>query len=83
MAYSKEARDRAEAQFHQTLKATKARKQAKSQYEAEERAVREKTARLKALRLAKEAAEKDAADKATAGSAQLKPKSARTRKIPA
>src|SRR2546422_199075 len=58
MAYSKEDRERAEAQFHKTLKATKARKQGKSQYEAEERAVREKTARLKALRLAKEATTK-------------------------
>jgi hypothetical protein len=57
LASSKEERDRAEAQFHKTLKATWGRKQATTQYEAEARLARDKTSRLKSLRLAKEAAE--------------------------
>jgi hypothetical protein len=57
LANSKEDRDRAEAQFHKTLKATWGRKQAPTQYEAEARLARDKTSRLKSLRLAKEAAE--------------------------
>jgi hypothetical protein len=54
---SKEAHDRAEAQFHTTLKATRERKKAPVQYEVESQAIREKTARLRTLRLAKEAAD--------------------------
>jgi hypothetical protein len=61
MANSKEDQARAEARFHKTLKKTHEAKQAMSQYEADNRAVREKTAKLKALRLAKEAAELQAA----------------------
>ena len=61
MASSKEDRDRAEAQFHKTLKATWGRKQATTQYEAEARLARDKTSRLKSLRLAKEA-RRDAAN---------------------
>ena len=70
MANSREERDRAEAKFRKTLKATwagktsggktsggKAGKQATSLYEAEARLARDKTARLKLLRLARAAAE--------------------------
>jgi hypothetical protein len=54
---SKEARDRAEAQFHKTLKATWKGKQANTQYEAEARVARDKISRLKSLRLARAAVE--------------------------
>jgi len=57
LASSKEARDRAEAQFHKTLKAAWKGKQATTQYEAEARAAREKISRLKSLRLARAASE--------------------------
>jgi hypothetical protein len=57
LASSKEARDRAEAQFHKTLKAAWKGKQATSQYEAEARVARDKISRLKSLRLAREAVE--------------------------
>jgi hypothetical protein len=51
----------AEVRFHQTLKKKQEAKQAKSQYEADAKAVDQKTAKLKALRLAKEVAEAKAA----------------------
>lgn len=47
----------AEARFQATQKRQQEGHQAKEQYEAEGRAIREKTERLRALRLAKEAAE--------------------------
>jgi hypothetical protein len=53
----KQARARAEASFKKEERAREFEK-ARSEYNAEERARREKTARLKALRLAKEATEK-------------------------
>ena len=52
--HSKE-RDQAEARFKKAQKATQDAKEARTHYESEARAVREKTARLKALRLDKEA----------------------------
>lgn len=61
MPNPKEGQERAEAQFHKTLKKTHEAKQAMSQYEADARAVNEKTARLRALRIAKETAEAKAA----------------------
>jgi hypothetical protein len=57
MASPKDNQEKAEAQFHKTLKRTHEAKQATSQYEADARAVIEKTAKLRALRLAKEAAD--------------------------
>ena len=57
--HSKE-RDRAEARFKKTQKATQDANEARAHYESEARAVREKTARLKAIRLAKEAADLEA-----------------------
>jgi hypothetical protein len=64
MANSKEEQDRAEAQFHKTIKRAHEAKQAMSQYETNARAVVEKTAKLRALRLAKEAADaKEAAER--------------------
>jgi hypothetical protein len=57
LANSKEARDRAEAQFHKTLKAAWKGKQAPTQYEAEARVARDKISRLKSLRLARAAVE--------------------------
>jgi hypothetical protein len=57
LASAKEARDRAEAQFHKTLKAAWKGKQATTQYEAEARVARDKIARLKSLRLARAATE--------------------------
>jgi hypothetical protein len=76
MANSKEDQARAEARFHKTLKKTHEAKQAMSQYEADNRAVREKTAKLKALRLAKEAAELQAAAEKKAEIKTVKKKSA-------
>jgi hypothetical protein len=55
MANPKGDQEKAEAQFHKTLKRTHEAKQAMSQYEADARAVLEKTTKLRALRLAKEA----------------------------
>jgi hypothetical protein len=55
-SHSKE-RDEAETRFKKAQKAAQDAKEARTQYEAEARATREKTARLKALRLAKEATE--------------------------
>lgn len=55
-SHSKE-RDQAEARFQKAQKAAHDAREAKAQYEAEARAMREKTVRLKALRLAKEAAD--------------------------
>jgi hypothetical protein len=66
---SKDVMDRAEASFKKEERAREGAK-AMRDYEAENRAVREKTARLKALRLAKEAAEKGA--EAKKGSRQSK-----------
>ena len=64
MANPKGDQEKAEAQFHKTLKRTHEAKQAMSQYEADARAVLEKTTKLRALRLAKEAADaKEAAEK--------------------
>ncbi len=57
MANPKGDQEKAEAQFHKTLKRTHEAKQAMSQYEAHARAVLEKTTKLRALRLAKEAAD--------------------------
>jgi hypothetical protein len=54
-----QARARAEARFKKDERAREGAK-AMLEYEAEERATREKTARLRALRLAKEAADKKA-----------------------
>ena len=77
MANSKGNQERAEAQFHKTLKKTHDAKQAVSQYEADARAVAEKTVRLRALRLAKEAADaKDAAEQKPAGKKKPAPKKA-------
>jgi hypothetical protein len=53
-SHSKE-RDQAEARFKKAQKAVQDAKEARTQYEADARAMREKTARLRALRLAKEA----------------------------
>jgi hypothetical protein len=75
MANSKGNQEKAEAQFHKTLKKTHDAKQAVSQYEADARAVAEKTARLRALRLAKEAADaKEAAEKRPVGKKNPAPK---------
>jgi hypothetical protein len=64
MANPKGNQEKAEAQFHKTLKRTHEAKQAMSQYEADARAVIEKTTKLRALRLAKEAADaKEPAEK--------------------
>jgi len=57
MAKSLEHQQKAEAQFHQTIKKAQQAKQTVSQYEADAAAERAKTAKLRALRLAKEAAE--------------------------
>lgn len=50
------ARARAEAQFKKKEQQAREGAQARAEYEAEQRAVREKTARLRALRLARDAA---------------------------
>jgi len=64
MAKTLELQQKAEEQFHQTIKKAQEAKQAVSQYEADAAADRAKTARLRALRLAKEAAEaKESAEK--------------------
>lgn len=52
-----EARLRAEKSFKKQEERQRDARKAKSEYEAEARAIRENTARLKALRLAKEAEE--------------------------
>jgi hypothetical protein len=64
-SHSKE-RDQAEARFQKAQKAAHDAREARSQYEADARAMREKTVRLKALRLAKEAADLAAAELAAA-----------------
>ena len=61
MANPKGDQEKAEAQFHKTLKRTHEAKQAMSQYEADARAVLEKTTKLRALRLAKEAVDAEQA----------------------
>jgi len=50
------ARARAEAQFKKKEEQAREGERAKAEYEAKQRAVREKTARLRALRLARDAA---------------------------
>jgi hypothetical protein len=55
-SHSKE-RDQAEIRFKKAQKAAQDAQEARAQYEAEARAMREKTARLRALRLAKQAAD--------------------------
>jgi hypothetical protein len=84
MASPKDNQEKAEAQFHKTLKRTHEAKQATSQYEADARAVIEKTAKLRALRLAKEAADAtEAAEKAAEKKAKSKKKSVtKTQKSP-
>lgn len=57
---SKEARERAEARFQKQQKATQAAEEAKTEHDAQARAVDLKTSRLKTLRMAKEAADKEA-----------------------
>jgi hypothetical protein len=57
---SKDARDRAEAQFEKRAKAAREGDAARSEYAAVSRAVDERTARLKSLRLAKEASDAEA-----------------------
>jgi hypothetical protein len=65
LAVSKDTLKRTEAIFKKEERAREGT-QAMLEYEAEERAVREKTARLRALRLAAEASKEDARDKAAA-----------------
>jgi hypothetical protein len=69
---SKDVMDRAEASFKKEERAREGAK-AMRDYEAENRAVREKTARLKSLRLAKEAAEKEAEPKKASRRAKTTP----------
>jgi len=57
---SNDARARAEASFRKEERAKEGAK-AMTEYQADNRMVREKTERLKALRLAKEAADKERA----------------------
>ena len=73
MANPKGDQEKAEAQFHKTLKRTHEAKQAMSQYEADARAVLEKTTKLRVLRLAKEAVD---AEQAAEKKAKSKKKSA-------
>jgi hypothetical protein len=54
------ARARAEAQFKKKEQQAREGEQARAEYEATQRAVRENTARLRALRLAREAAARQA-----------------------
>jgi hypothetical protein len=65
LAVSKDTLKRTEAILKKEERAREGT-QAMLEYEAEERAVREKTARLRALRLAAEASKEDARDKAAA-----------------
>ena len=58
MMESEEARNRAEAAFKRKEDARAEGLKAKEEYEAGQRAMREKTARLRALRLARDQAKK-------------------------
>ena len=58
MVESEHARNRAEAAFKRKEDARAEGLKAKAEYEAGERAMREKTARLRALRLARDQAKK-------------------------
>jgi hypothetical protein len=63
---TKEAQERAEANFKRKELQDREASKAWSEYQAGREAEREKTARLRLLRLAKEAADADAAEKARA-----------------
>jgi hypothetical protein len=65
---TEQARARAEAQFTKKEQQAREGEKARTEYEAAQRAVREKTARLRALRLARDAAaQTPAIAKKTAG----------------
>jgi hypothetical protein len=75
LAASKEDRERAQAQFRQTVKAFGGGKSYTAPFEAHTDAVRTKTARLRELRLAKEAADAQAKTEKKTATKKRKPAS--------